>query len=94
MTKGRLIYDSSEDRLAVAPEISYLRYDYDDLRHLHCGDVIEAYREIITDKTTPVWIPTRVEKGVSEDPDLVEWYLVDLYKMGEIPLDLIVRTSR
>lgn len=88
---GKLIYDRSEDRLAIAPDIKndldYMTYDYDNLYHLHCGDTLEVLRHIITDKVKDVWIPTRVEH--SDD-----WYLIDLYKSGEIPQDLIVRTMR
>jgi len=71
-----LIYDPEVDRLAM--------YSDDERIHLHCGDCIEVQKIDITSSESEPWQSTRVEHG--ED-----WYLVGLYKQGEIPIGLRVR---
>ena len=78
---GTLIYDSAADRLAIVSG--------SETRHLHCGDVIEVMKlGIIDTYSTSQWVPARVEHGGAAD----DWYLVGLYKAGEIPKGLVART--
>ena len=73
-----LIYDHQSERLAM--------YGDDELIPLHCGDVIEVQKVDIESIATEPWQETRVEANVNG-----EWYLVDLYAAGEIPVGLAAR---
>jgi len=77
---GTLVYDLAKERLAIQAGV--------DTQHLHCGNCIDVLREVVTETSKSAWIPTRVE--MSEGG---EWYLVGMYKPGEIPYGMTVRTA-
>ncbi len=72
---GKLLYDYDSQRLCIKS------CDEEDSVQLHCGMVIEVRSNDI-----PIWTTTRVEANSSG-----EWYLVGLYKPGEIPAGMEAR---
>ena len=75
-----LIYDRESERLAM--------FGDDELILLHCGDCIEVQNIDITSNVDELWQQTRVEADMNGD-----WYLTGLYKAGDIPIGLAVRSD-
>ena len=57
---------------------------------LHCGATLEVRQNYFNDNGEYAWAKTRVESGYNDKGE-DEYYLVGLYKPGEIPYGLTVR---
>ena len=76
MHEGTLRYDGVVGRLYVDDD-----REIDGRRHFHCGETLQIRRG------NGKWRDTRVEMNADTD----SWYLVGLYKPGQIPAGLRAR---